>query len=168
MSDRHIAHFVLASVLALPHDLISDWPHDEKPTLQSRSVKTTCRSPGIRDVSLNDISFDGIGRVLTQCWMSASMINLAQPLKLLLLPFAASSLWAQPVITAVTNAADYTPTLAPGAIAVRLRDQSRSFAAVPERTSSAGHLEHRPGHGQRQGGALVLCQPNADQFSGSV
>ncbi len=45
------------------------------------------------------------------------MINLAQPLKLLLLPFAASSLWAQPLITAVTNAADYTPTLAPGAIA---------------------------------------------------
>src|SRR5271168_786723 len=62
--------------------------------------------------------FDGIGRALTQCWMSASsMINLARPLKLLLLPFAASSLWAQPVITAVTNAADYTPTLAPGAIA---------------------------------------------------
>jgi uncharacterized protein (TIGR03437 family) len=45
------------------------------------------------------------------------MINLAKPLKLLLLAFAASSLWAQPVLTAVTNGADYTPTLAPGAIA---------------------------------------------------
>src|SRR5579872_2615822 len=49
--------------------------------------------------------------------MSASMNILAKPLKLLVLTFAASSLWAQPVTTAVTNAADYTPTLAPGAIA---------------------------------------------------
>jgi uncharacterized protein (TIGR03437 family) len=45
------------------------------------------------------------------------MISLAKPLKLLLLPFAALSLWAQPVATAVTNGADYSPTLAPGAIA---------------------------------------------------
>ena len=45
------------------------------------------------------------------------MTNFAKPLKLLLLAFAAVSLWAQPVVTAVTNAADYTPTLAPGSIA---------------------------------------------------
>jgi uncharacterized protein (TIGR03437 family) len=38
-------------------------------------------------------------------------------MRLLLLLFVAFSLWAQPVVTAVTNAADYTPTLAPGAIA---------------------------------------------------
>ena len=45
------------------------------------------------------------------------MIKLAKPLKLLLLAFAALSLSAQPLVTAVTNAADYTATLAPGAIA---------------------------------------------------
>src|ERR1035438_7646950 len=66
---------------------------------------------------LNDISYDSIARALTQCWMRASMIKLAKPLKLLLLAFAALSLSAQPLVTAVTNAADYTATLAPGAIA---------------------------------------------------
>ena len=46
------------------------------------------------------------------------MSRIAQPrLMLLHLAFAAVGAWAQPQVNAVTNGADYTPTIAPGSIA---------------------------------------------------